>query len=285
MDKTGGERGSICLFDVQEPLCAPYVAHPNIQELNTGQMLEISAVGNGFAELDHSDLSTLSRSQEIEFFFVSYNIVPVSGLCKASSISIYVIFFSLRFAKPLLSLVVLSLSLVLFRLSLPVTLVLIPIGRPQTQNLGHVEKDVGVLHDPSEDGDGLGLALGKDRNVLQRMDTLSLVGGDGPVGQVPIGLVGRVGVGGPVDGDGRETRTVLGDRVGFLDIGVSTESGSDGVSGVPLDGEVGSLYSSASVSAIGSTRARPLAIAWHSRSPKTMLWLLGWEPLATWYSE
>lgn len=173
------------------------------------------------------------------FSFRTIIIVPVSGLCEASSISIY--FESLPSQSASLSLVVLSLSLVLLRLPLPVTLVLIPVGRAQTQNLGHVEENVGVLHDSSEDGDGLRLALGKDRDVLQRVDTLSLVGGDGPVGQVPIGLVSRVGVSGPVLGDGRETRTVLGDRVGFLDVRVSTETGGDGVSGVPLDGEVRAL--------------------------------------------
>jgi hypothetical protein len=187
-------------------------------------------------------ISTLSCAQEIDFFsFRTIIIVPVSGLCEASSISIYFVSFPSRFAKPLLSLVILALSLVLFRLPLAVALVLVSVGRPQTQNFGHVEEDVGVLHDPSEDGDGLGLALGKDRNVLQRVDTLSLVGGDGTVGQVPIGLVSRVGVGGPVLGDGGETRTVLGDRVGFLDVRVSTETGGDGVSGVPLDGEVRAL--------------------------------------------
>ena len=185
----------------------------------------------------------------------------------------------------------LGLGLLLLRLALALALSVVlgvtaaSLGRSETQNLGHVEEDVRVLHDPTEDGDGLGLPLGEDGNVLERVNTLGLVGRDGTVGQETVGLVGRVGVGGPVDGDGRETRTVLGDRVGFLDIGMSTESGSDGVSGVPLDGKVGSLCSSAIVSVSRSTRARPLVIASHSRSPKTMLWLLGWEPLATWYSE
>jgi hypothetical protein len=34
--------------------------HSDSQELNTGQMLEISAVGNGFAEHDHPDLDPLT---------------------------------------------------------------------------------------------------------------------------------------------------------------------------------------------------------------------------------
>ena len=110
------------------------------------------------------------------------------------------------------------------------------------QNVGHLEEDVGVLKDSLEDGDSLGFALGVNGHILQTVDSLSLVGGNGTVGDESVGAVSGVGVGTTVVGDGRKTRTVLDDRVVLLDVGVSAESSSDNVSRVPLDREVGALW-------------------------------------------
>lgn len=77
-----------------------YAAHPDIQELNTGRMLQILRNGNGFAAHDHPDLDPLMFPKKSSFSFRTIIIVPVSGLCKESSISIYFAIFSSRQAKP-----------------------------------------------------------------------------------------------------------------------------------------------------------------------------------------
>jgi hypothetical protein len=151
--------------------------------------------------------------------------------------------------------------------------------------MGHLEEDVSVLEHSLEDGDGLGLALGVDGNVLQTVNSLGLVGGNGTVGEDPIGRVSGVRVGGSVVVDGGKTRTVLDDRVVLLDVGVSTESGSDDVSRVPLDREVGALYGTDKGGTVSGSFSGIDSLSSHSRSPKTMVWFSGRDPLATVYSE
>jgi hypothetical protein len=75
------------------------------------------------------------------------------------------------------------------------------------------------------------------------MDPLAVRNRDSSVRGEPIWLVLRIGVivGGTVGGYRRQSGTVLRDGIGLFDIRMSTETGSDGVSRVPLDREVGSL--------------------------------------------
>ena len=152
------------------------------------------------------------------------------------------------------------------------------------QNVGHLEEDVGVLEDSLENGDSLSLALGVNGDILQTVDPLGLVGGNGTVGDESVGAVSGVGVGTTVVRDGRKTRTVLDDRVVLLDVGVSAESSSDNVSRIPLDREVGALWKVVRRTC-GQPRPEAIEHASHSRSPKTMVWFSGRDPLATWYSE
>jgi hypothetical protein len=150
--------------------------------------------------------------------------------------------------------------------------------------MSHLEEDISVLHDSLEQSDGLGFPLGVDGNVLKTVNTLGRGGGDGTVGNETVGRIGRVDVSGSVDADSGESRTVLDDRVLLPDIRVSTESGSNDVSRVPLDGEVGSLYR-IDTQKISAVVPRNVYLNSYSRSPKTMVWFSGREPLATWYSE
>jgi hypothetical protein len=151
--------------------------------------------------------------------------------------------------------------------------------------VGHLEEDVGVLEDSLENGDSLGLALGVNGDILQTVDSLGLVGRDGTVGKESVSAISRVGVSGSVVVDGRKTRTVLDDRVVLLDVGVSTESGSDDVSRVPLDREVGALYGTDKGGTVSGSFSGIDSLSSHSRSPKTMVWFSGRDPLATVYSE